>query len=137
MPLAALAGGVAGGPILETLGRKRAILSTALPFTAASLLVAHAAAEGAGGVTAIYAGRAITGFCIGVISLSLPVYLAEAIHPEVRGVLGLLPTSLGNGGVMLCYVLGFFMDWSTLSLVGAVIPLPFLLLTCMIPETPR
>ena len=43
----------------------------------------------------IYAGRAITGFCIGIISLSLPVYLAEAIHPEVRGTLGLLPTSLG------------------------------------------
>ena len=36
----------------------------------------------------IYAGRAITGFCIGIVSLSLPVYLAEAIHPEVRGVLG-------------------------------------------------
>ena len=44
----------------------------------------------------IYAGRAITGFCIGIISLSLPVYLAEAIHPEVRGTLGLLPTSLGE-----------------------------------------
>ena len=44
----------------------------------------------------IYAGRAITGFCIGIISLSLPVYLAEAIHPEVRGTLGLLPTSLGK-----------------------------------------
>ena len=48
----------------------------------------------------IYAGRAITGFCIGIISLSLPVYLAEAIHPEVRGTLGLLPTSLGE---VICF----------------------------------
>ena len=85
----------------------------------------------------IYAGRAITGFCIGMISLSLPVYLAEAIHPEVRGTLGLLPTSLGNAGVMLCYILGFWLDWSHLSLAGSVIPLPFLILVCMIPETPR
>lgn len=55
----------------------------------------------------------------------------------MRGILGLLPTSLGNGGVMLCYILGFFFDWKHLSLLGAVIPLPFLILMCMIPETPR
>ena len=47
-------------------------------------------------VYTIYAGRVITGFCIGIVSLSLPVYLAEAIHPEVRGILGLLPTTIGN-----------------------------------------
>eukprot|EP00094_Tigriopus_californicus_P006177 TCALIF_05947-PA protein Name:"Similar to Tret1 Facilitated trehalose transporter Tret1 (Culex quinquefasciatus)" AED:0.06 eAED:0.06 QI:0/0.66/0.5/0.75/0.66/0.75/4/97/504 len=132
MPLAALAGGFTGGPLLESFGRKKTIMATALPFIGASLLVSYA-----NGVEMIYAGRAITGFCIGMISLSLPVYLAEAIHPEVRGTLGLLPTSLGNGGVMLCYVCGFFLNWSQLSLVGAIIPLPFLLLMCMIPETPR
>ena len=65
------------------------------------------------------------------------VYLAETIHPEVRGTLGLLPTTLGNGGVMLCYILGFWLDWSHLALVSAVIPLFFLVLMCMIPETPR
>ena len=56
----------------------------------------------------IYAGRAITGFCIGIISLSLPVYLAEAIHPEVRGTLGLLPTSLGE--VICISYRDFFMN---------------------------
>ncbi len=38
---------------------------------------------------------------------------------------------------MLCYILGFFFDWQHLSLIGAVIPVPFLMLMCMIPETPR
>ena len=65
------------------------------------------------------------------------MYLAETIHPEVRGTLGLLPTTLGNGGVMLCYILGFWLDWSYLALVSAVIPLFFLVSMCMIPETPR
>ena len=65
------------------------------------------------------------------------VYLAEAIQPEVRGVLGILPTTLGNGGVMLCYILGFWLDWSYLALVSSVLPLFFLFLMCMIPETPR
>ncbi len=38
---------------------------------------------------------------------------------------------------MLCYILGFFFDWVNLSLIGAIIPVPFLMLMCMIPETPR
>jgi hypothetical protein len=32
MPLSALIGGIAGGPLIETIGRKTTILSTALPF---------------------------------------------------------------------------------------------------------
>ena len=91
LPLTALAGGILGGPLLEALGRKNTIIATAIPFMVAGLLVTFAQ-----GVYMIYAGRAITGFCIGIVSLSLPVYLAEAIHPEVRGVLGLLPTTLGK-----------------------------------------
>jgi facilitated trehalose transporter len=55
-----------------------------------------------------------------IVSLSLPVYLAETIHPEVRGTLGMLPATLGNSGVMLVYILGFWLDWSQLSLAGAV-----------------
>lgn len=43
----------------------------------------------------------------------------------------------GNAGVMLCYILGFWLDWSHLALASAVLPLPFLILVCMVPETPR
>ena len=63
----------------------------------------------------IYAGRAITGFCIGIISLSLPVYLAEAIHPEVRGTLGLLPTSLGE---VICFSCRNFKNSSWILLLS-------------------
>ena len=55
-----------------------------------------------------------------IVSLSLPVYLAETIHPEVRGSLGMMPATLGNTGVMLSYILGFWLNWSHLSLAGAV-----------------
>ena len=107
MPFAALAGGLMGGSLLEFLGRKTTILCTAVPFIGAGLLVTYAQ-----DVTLIYAGRTITGFCIGIVSLSLPVYLAETIHPEARGTLGLVPTTLGNAGIMLCYILGFWLHWS-------------------------
>ena len=48
----------------------------------------------------IYIARAIQGFCVGVASLCLPVYLAETVQPEVRGTLGLLPTTIGNIGTI-------------------------------------
>lgn len=42
MPLAGLAGGIAGGPFIEYLGRKNTILATAVPFIIAWLLIACA-----------------------------------------------------------------------------------------------
>ena len=68
MPLAALVGGLIGGSLLEALGRKTTILLTSIPFMCSGLLVTFAQ-----DVNMIYAGRAITGFCIGIVSLSLPV----------------------------------------------------------------
>lgn len=93
MPLAGLVGGILGGPLIEYLGRKNTILATAVPFIVSWLLIACAA-----NIWMVIAGRGITGFCVGVASLSLPVYLGETIQPEVRGTLGLLPTAFGNIG---------------------------------------
>ena len=78
MPLAALAGGLVGGSFLEVLGRKTTILMTSIPFMGAGLLVTYAQ-----DVNMIYAGRAITGFCIGIVSLSLPV-INEILKLEYR-----------------------------------------------------
>ena len=49
----------------------------------------------------IYAGRVLSGLCVGLLTLTLPVYLSETVQPEIRGILGLLPTTFGNAG-MLC-----------------------------------
>lgn len=73
-------------------------------------------------------GRFVAGYCIGLTSLSLPVYLAEILEPAVRGRLGLLPTSLGNCGVLAAYVAGAGLDWANLSLVAALLPIPFMVI---------
>jgi facilitated trehalose transporter len=52
MPLAGLAGGIAGGPFIEYLGRKNTILATAPPFILAWLLIACANSIGM-----IFAGK--------------------------------------------------------------------------------
>ncbi|XP_022228539.2 facilitated trehalose transporter Tret1 isoform X2 [Drosophila obscura] len=132
MPLAGLAGGIAGGPLIEYLGRRNTILATAIPFIVSSLLIACAV-----NVAMVLAGRFLAGFCVGIASLSLPVYLGETVQPEVRGTLGLLPTAFGNIGILLCFVAGTYMDWSMLAFLGATLPVPFLVLMFLIPETPR
>ncbi|XP_076751374.1 trehalose transporter 1 isoform X2 [Xylocopa sonorina] len=132
MPLSALFGGIAGGPSIEYLGRRNTILATAVPFIAAWLLIALAS-----NVAMVLVGRALCGFCVGIASLSLPVYLGETIQPEVRGTLGLLPTAFGNTGILICFVAGMYLDWRNLALLGASLPVPFMILMFTIPETPR
>ncbi|XP_021940958.1 facilitated trehalose transporter Tret1-like isoform X2 [Zootermopsis nevadensis] len=132
MPLSALLGGLAGGPLIETIGRKTTILATALPFVISWLLIALAV-----NVPMLYAGRVVAGFCVGMASLCFPVYLGETLQPEVRGMLGLLPTTFGNVGILLCYSAGKYLDWSMLAILGACIPVPFLICMLFIPETPR
>ena len=131
MPLAALAGGLSGGVALEKFGRKTTIMATSVPFMVAGITVTIASS-----VHMIYVGRVVAGFCIGVISLALPVYLAEILAPEVRGRLGMLPTSLGNLGVLVCYVAGARLDWSGLAAVSALLPIPFLIMMLPVPESP-
>ncbi|XP_070527100.1 facilitated trehalose transporter Tret1 isoform X2 [Cardiocondyla obscurior] len=132
MPLSALVGGIAGGPLIEYIGRKKTILATAFPFIAAWLLIAMA-----GNIPMILTGRALCGFAVGVASLALPVYLGETIQAEVRGTLGLMPTAFGNTGILLCFTAGMYLDWRNLALLGATLPIPFLILMFVIPETPR
>lgn len=131
MPLAALFGGMFGGPLIDFIGRKATILSTAFPFIFGGLLIAFAV-----NVPMILAGRAVAGVCVGILSLSLPVYLGETVQPEVRGTLGLLPTAFGNIGILVVYVAGSYLNWWHLALLGAVIPIPFLVFMFIIPETP-
>lgn len=132
MPLAALGGGILGGPCVDYLGRRRTILFTALPFFVGWILIACAKT-----VHLVFTGRALCGLCVGIGSLAFPVYLGETIQPEVRGTLGLFPTAIGNIGILICYVAGKYLDWSQLAYLGAALPIPFFILMFMIPETPR
>ncbi|CAB3239916.1 unnamed protein product [Arctia plantaginis] len=132
MPLAALVGGVAGGALIDYIGRQRTILLLAPPFFVGWMLIATATV-----VHMVLAGRVICGLCVGVGSLAFPVYLGEAIQPEVRGTLGLFPTAIGNIGILVCYVAGKYLNWYQLAYLGAALPIPFFILTLLIPETPR
>lgn len=75
------------------------------------LLTAFLTISFAPSVVVVMAGRSLSGFCVGICSLALPVYLGETVQPEVRGTLGLLPTTFGNVGAYCHYGLHFLQYW--------------------------
>ena len=63
----------------------------------------------ASNLSMVYAGRSIQGFCVGLTTLALPIYLGETIQPHVRGTLGLLPTTIGNIGKSKMFITIFYL----------------------------
>ncbi|KAK4871730.1 hypothetical protein RN001_015854 [Aquatica leii] len=132
MPLGALLGGLIGGQLIDYLGRKCSIFLTNVMFIISWICISVAV-----NVWYVYVGRAIAGFSVGITTLALPVYLGETIQPEVRGTLGLLPTGFGNIGILMCFIIGTYIPWDNLAWVGVAIPIPFIILAFIIPETPK
>ncbi|XP_034477654.1 facilitated trehalose transporter Tret1-2 homolog [Drosophila innubila] len=132
MPLAALVGAISGAPLVISVGRKVTIVLSSAPFIVSWLVIASASS-----VVTVFIGRFLTGFAVGVASISLPVYVGEAVHPLIRGTLGLMITLLCNFGVLVCFIFGSFTNWSQLAYISAALCLPFLILMLIVPESPR
>lgn len=132
MPLSALCGGILGGALLEPLGRRATVAITALPFLLSYVLIATATH-----VAMLYVGRALTGLGVGVLSLAIPVYLSEVLESQIRGTLAVLPTTIGNLGILICFLAGSYMRWDQLAALGAAWPILFIILLWFVPETPR
>ncbi|KAB0801232.1 hypothetical protein PPYR_05586 [Photinus pyralis] len=132
VPLGALVGALVGGQLINFFGRKRTILIANVLF-----LICWGSIAIASSVEFLFVARGISGFAVGIASLTMPLYIGETIEPHVRGTLGLLPTAFGNIGILLCFLLGTYLSWRTLAWCGALLSIPFLFLVFLIPETPR
>lgn len=42
-----------------------------------------------------------------------------------------------SSGILVCFIAGMYLDWRNLALLGAALPIPFMILMFVIPETPR
>ncbi|XP_044764963.1 facilitated trehalose transporter Tret1-like isoform X2 [Coccinella septempunctata] len=133
MPLGAVLGGLLGGPSIDYFGRKWTLL-----LTDVFLMLAWSVNYFAQDYYYLYVSRSLVGVGVGFASLTFPVYLGETIQPEVRGTLGLLPTTLGNIGILVCFTVGMVLEWKDLAGIAVLMTLPFLLIFIwIIPETPR
>lgn len=120
------------GYMMDTIGRKKALLLTEIPLIIGWIVIACAT-----NVDMIYAGRVLTGFGSGMVGAPARVYTSEVTQPHLRGMLCALASTGISLGVLVQYTLGAFTSWKTLSIISASVPVLAFVLMLFMPETPN
>ncbi|KAM7529711.1 hypothetical protein LguiB_033121 [Lonicera macranthoides] len=128
----AMVGAIASGQISEYIGRKGSLMIASIPNIIGWLAISIAKDS-----SFLYMGRLLEGFGVGIISYAVPVYIAEIAPQNMRGSLGSVNQLSVTIGIMLAYLLGLFLPWRALAVIGTLpctILIPGLF---FIPESPR
>ncbi|CAN1835677.1 Sugar transporter ERD6-like 6 [Linum perenne] len=128
----AMVGAIASGQIAEYIGRKGSLMIAAIPNIIGWLAISFAKDS-----SFLYMGRLLEGFGVGIISYTVPVYIAEIAPQNLRGGLGSVNQLSVTIGILLAYLLGLFVPWRILAVLG-VLPCTILIPGLFfIPESPR
>ncbi|KAG8324223.1 hypothetical protein J6590_097358 [Homalodisca vitripennis] len=129
-PVAALM----AGPLIDSIGRRWSLQLLNVTFAAGWLLIAVFPLS----LLALYAGRLLTGFGMGLVASTAASYTAEIASVSLRTVLVNFIPIMMAAGVFLSY-LGAFLyqeSWSEVSWFGFGISVMSLVLTPLLPESP-
>ncbi|KAJ8772697.1 hypothetical protein K2173_027874 [Erythroxylum novogranatense] len=128
----AMVGAIASGQIAEYVGRKGSLMIASIPNVIGWLAISFAKDS-----SFLYMGRLLEGFGVGIISYTVPVYIAEIAPQNLRGSLGSVNQLSVTIGIMLAYLLGIFVQWRILAVLG-ILPCTVLIPGLFfIPESPR
>ncbi|CAD5170301.1 unnamed protein product [Musa acuminata subsp. burmannicoides] len=128
----AMVGAIASGQIAEYIGRKGSLMIASIPNIIGWLAISFAKDS-----SFLYMGRLLEGFGVGVISYTVPVYIAEISPQNLRGALGSVNQLSVTIGILLAYLLGMFVHWRLLAVIG-ILPCTILIPALFfIPESPR
>lgn len=149
--LGAAMGALAGGRLVDNIGRKGALLYVAGPL----YVVAWAATARAHGPHMLISARVLLGGAVGISSVAVPVYVAETAPASLRGALGSVTQLAVTLGILLAYVAGALAPhevleyacghsrrgaargaWRSLALLGATLGLCVVGAASLLPESP-
>ncbi len=133
--IGALIGALSGGFIADFFGRKKTLFFTLLLFFIGVFTLTESA-----GFNTLLVGRFISGVAVGIVSMAVPLYIAEMSPPENRGKLVSLNQLCITLGILIAYIVTYLYagksDWrSMFSFAFFPIGAQFLGLF-FIPETP-
>ncbi|KAK8587088.1 hypothetical protein V6N13_086094 [Hibiscus sabdariffa] len=128
----AMVGAISSGQIAEYIGRKGSLMIAAIPNIIGWLAISFAKDS-----SFLFMGRLLEGFGVGIISYTVPVYIAEIAPQNMRGSLGSVNQLSVTIGIMLAYLFGLFTNWRVLAILG-ILPCTILIPGLFfIPESPR
>ncbi|CAH1713038.1 unnamed protein product [Aphis gossypii] len=131
MPLGAMLGCPFVGSLVNKLGRKRLMIILTVPALFGWEMIIYA-----NSVAIICVGRILTGFASGSYSVIVPQYTSEIANKEIRGTLGTYFQLQVFSGILFTYVLGSYLDLFGLSIACAIVPVVYLCLMFLVPESP-
>jgi MFS transporter, SP family, galactose:H+ symporter len=133
----AMFGPIVSGTLSDWLGRKKINIIASLVFILGSIFTAMATS-----VMLLIIGRLLLGLAIGIVSGTVPLYLAELAPKEKRGRLVTFFQLAITLGILLSYVVGFFFEnadnaWRLMFWAGFLPAFILFLGMLFVPESPR
>ena len=131
LALGAILGAVPSGPMADKLGRKKTLLLLAAPFLLSWVIIIFAYK-----LWLIYLARFIIGAAVGAACVVVPTYISEIAETSTRGSLGAMFQLFITVGILLAFIFGTVMSYTTFAIVCALIEVGFLGSFIFMPESP-
>ncbi len=134
--IGAMIGAATGGPLADTLGRRRLVLIAAVIFSIGAIgaALAHSA-------TVLVLFRFVLGLAVGAASVIVPVYLAEIAPTEIRGAVASLNQLMIVTGILVAYLVNSALAsaeaWRWMLGLALLPSLAMFVGMLFMPETPR
>ncbi|XP_067013900.2 facilitated trehalose transporter Tret1 [Anabrus simplex] len=132
LPLGALFGAMPAGLMADWMGRKKAILSLAFPYTLGWLLILFADET----IVLVYVGRFLCGLATGATTVLVPQYNEEIAEDAIRGALGIYMDFMLCNGVTLINIFGAYLSYTWFTIASCIASAIFLFTFVWVPESP-
>ncbi|OIV95125.1 hypothetical protein TanjilG_21515 [Lupinus angustifolius] len=132
LTIGAMIGAIASGRIADYTGRR-----VAMGFSQLFCILGWIAIAFSKVAWWLYIGRLLVGCGIGLLSYVVPVYVAEITPKNLRGAFTALHQLMICLGMSLTYLIGAYLNWRIVALIGTIPCLIQLLSLPFIPDSPR
>lgn len=119
------------GFLMDRFGRKMTILICNVPFVVGWCIISMSKC-----ITWLLIGRILTGFCVGVLSPTGPMYLSEITAPKYRGFFLASITFDVALGILSTHALALYCTWDVNAIICGCLPFIGYIVTAFVPESP-
>ncbi|XP_012234490.1 facilitated trehalose transporter Tret1 [Linepithema humile] len=131
LALGAMLGALVSGPMADKLGRKKSLLSLAVPFLLSWVIIIFSSK-----LWLIYVARFIVGSGVGAACVIVPTYISEIAEISSRGTLGAMFQLFLTVGILLAFVFGAVLSYTVFAIICALVEVGFLAAFIWMPESP-